>query len=288
VGAPGGDLIAAGSAADTSGESPLRPSALVVERLRPTGEIDTNFGTDGGYVITSLGPELNAGVRDAMVLPGGRLFLAGQIADPKGGTFGAKIVLAGLEPDGSPASDFGKEGVVITDTVSTIGGRRAQAARTKAVAAGTECDRWADDDSKSRRRRNRRVLRVPRATQIVIAAIPPATEPTPKTAAISAQDPRAAEGILGHRRTEDLEGGEEDRVRGRGGGDADPEPGPRGELRPSFAQILQEGGAGDETHRSGGDPQEERGETHRSGGDPQEERGAHGEGPSVDEERVPG
>jgi uncharacterized delta-60 repeat protein len=124
VEAPGGDLIAAGSAADTSGESPLRPSALVVERLRPTGEIDTNFGTDGGYVITSLGPELNAGFRDAMVLPGGRLFLAGQVADPKGGTFGAKIVLAGLEPEGSPASDFGKEGVVITDTVSTIGGRR--------------------------------------------------------------------------------------------------------------------------------------------------------------------
>jgi uncharacterized delta-60 repeat protein len=123
---PGGDLIAAGSAAETGGESPLRPSALVVERLGRTGQVDRNFGT-AGYVITSLGPDLNVGVRDAVVLPGGRLFLAGQVADPKAETFGAKIVLAGLEPDGSPAPDFGDEGLVITATVSAIGGRRGAA-----------------------------------------------------------------------------------------------------------------------------------------------------------------
>ncbi len=121
---PDGDLVAAGSAANTGGESPNRASALVVERLDPAGAVDMDFGAGAGYVITSLGPDLNAGVRDAVVMPGGRLFLAGQVADPKGETFGAKIVLAGLEPDGSPASGFGEEGVVITDTVSTIGGRR--------------------------------------------------------------------------------------------------------------------------------------------------------------------
>lgn len=124
VEAPDGDLIAAGSAAETGSESPIRPSALVVERLSPAGEINTGFGAGDGYVITSLGPELNAGIRDAVVLPRGRLFLAGQVADPKDGVAGAKIVLAGLEPDGSPAPDFGKEGVVITDTVATTGGRR--------------------------------------------------------------------------------------------------------------------------------------------------------------------
>jgi uncharacterized delta-60 repeat protein len=120
---PDGDLIAAGSAAETGGESPLRPSAPVAERLHPTGEVDTNFGNGTGYVITSLGSERHAGVRDVVVLHGGRLFLAGQVADPGSATFGAKIVLEGLEPDGSPAPDFGEEGIVITDTVSTVGGR---------------------------------------------------------------------------------------------------------------------------------------------------------------------
>lgn len=134
--APDGDVIAAGSAAETGGESPLRSSALVVERLGPTGDIDTDFGNGNGNVITSLGSELHVGVRDAVVLPGGRLFLAGQVADPTDQTGGAKIVLAGLEPDGSPAPDFGEEGIVITDTVSTIGGRRGRA-YTSAAAAST-------------------------------------------------------------------------------------------------------------------------------------------------------
>jgi hypothetical protein len=120
---PGGVLVAAGSAAYTGGESPNRASALVVERLDPAGAVDTDFGAGAGYVITSLGPELNAGVRDAVAMPGQAL--PGRPGRrSQGETFGAKIVLAALEPDGSPAPGFGREGVVITDTVSTIGGRR--------------------------------------------------------------------------------------------------------------------------------------------------------------------
>jgi hypothetical protein len=64
-------------------------------------------------------PESRAGVRAAVVLPGGRLFLAGQVADPK--SLGAKIGLAGLEPDGTPATDFGVDGVLVTDTAPSPG-----------------------------------------------------------------------------------------------------------------------------------------------------------------------
>ncbi len=48
------------------------------------------------------------------------MFLAGQVADPNR-PFGAKIVLGGLEADGTPAADFGAEGFVVTDAVSPSG-----------------------------------------------------------------------------------------------------------------------------------------------------------------------
>lgn len=115
--APDGGLIAAGAA--TEDRAPQGPTALAVERLTAAGSADSTF--NAGYVITSLGPELRAGVRAAVVLPGRRLFLAGQVADPKRPPFGAKIVLAGLEADGTPAADFGVEGIVVSDTVSTSG-----------------------------------------------------------------------------------------------------------------------------------------------------------------------
>jgi uncharacterized delta-60 repeat protein len=116
---PDGGLIAAGAAAE-DGE-PRGPTALAVERLTASGSADPTFGAGSGYVTTSLGPELRAGVRDVVVLPGGRLFLAGQVAHFKRGPLGAQIVLAGLEPDGTPAADFGVDGIVVTDTVSTSG-----------------------------------------------------------------------------------------------------------------------------------------------------------------------
>ncbi len=117
--APDGDLLAAGAAAEDGG--PRGPMALAVERLTSSGSADPNFGSGTGYVVRSLGPELRAGVRAAVVLPGGRLFLAGQVAHFRRGPFGARIVLAGLEPDGTPTADFGVEGVVATDTVSPTG-----------------------------------------------------------------------------------------------------------------------------------------------------------------------
>jgi len=117
--APDGDLIAAGAATEDGGAG--GPTALAVERLTSSGSADPTFGSGTGYVVRSLGPELRAGVRAAVVLPGGRLFLAGQVAHFKRGPFGAEIVLAGLEDDGTPAADFGVEGVVVTDTVSPSG-----------------------------------------------------------------------------------------------------------------------------------------------------------------------
>ena len=112
VQAPDGHLIAAGSAAE--GNGPGGPAALAVERLSGAGLADPNFNAGAGYVITSLGPGLRAGVRAAVALPGGRLFLAGQVVDPKRLAV-AKVVLAGLEGDGTPAADFGVDGVVVTN-----------------------------------------------------------------------------------------------------------------------------------------------------------------------------
>jgi uncharacterized delta-60 repeat protein len=119
VEAPEGDLIAAGAALE--GDAAGGPTALAVERLSATGSVDQGFGRGTGYVTTSLGPDQRAGVRAVVALPGGRLFLAGQVGDPK--TLGAKIVLAGLEADGTPAADFGVDGIVVTTTISTSGGR---------------------------------------------------------------------------------------------------------------------------------------------------------------------
>lgn len=116
VQAPDGGLIAAGAA----NGAPQGPTTLAIERLTAAGSADSTFNAGTGYVVTSLGPGLRAGVRATVVLPGGRLFLAGQVANPRG-PFGAEIVLAGLEADGTPAADFGTEGVVVTDTVSPIG-----------------------------------------------------------------------------------------------------------------------------------------------------------------------
>jgi uncharacterized delta-60 repeat protein len=118
VQAPDGNLIAAGAATEDGG--PGGPTALAVERLTASGSADPTFGSGTGYVVRSLGPELRAGIRAALALPGGRLFLAGQVAHFKRGPFGAKIVLAGLEDDGTPATDFGVEGIVVTDAVSPL------------------------------------------------------------------------------------------------------------------------------------------------------------------------
>jgi uncharacterized delta-60 repeat protein len=120
VKAPDGDLIAAGAASEDGAAG--GPAALAVERLTAAGSADSTFNGGTGYVITSLGPELRAGARAAVVLPEGRLFLAGQVADPTR-PFGAKIALAGVEADGTLAADFGAEGVVVTRTVSPAGGQ---------------------------------------------------------------------------------------------------------------------------------------------------------------------
>ena len=95
---PDGDLIAAGSAADGTG--PGAATALAVERMTGDGSADPTFNAGTGYATISVGPGLRAGVRAAVVLPGGRLFLAGQVADPKRPTR-AKLVIAGLEADGT-------------------------------------------------------------------------------------------------------------------------------------------------------------------------------------------
>jgi uncharacterized delta-60 repeat protein len=113
---PDGDLVGVGASRDDDG--PNASTSFVVERLSAEGLPAPGFGAGAGYVTAALGAGLRTGARAAVLLPGGRLLLAGQAADPNGSSFGAKIALVAVEADGTPATDFGAGGARVTDAVS--------------------------------------------------------------------------------------------------------------------------------------------------------------------------
>jgi len=86
----------------------------LVERFNPDGSLDTTFGNGTGYVtIGSALPSNQANETLAgSVQSDGKLVAAGW------GTFGATMLLARLNPDGSPDTIFGNGGLVTTAIAS--------------------------------------------------------------------------------------------------------------------------------------------------------------------------
>lgn len=100
---PDGKIIAAG----WSGTQNNIFLALV--RYHPDGNLDTSFGSDGKVLSywTGYTPAFAVALQ-----PDGKIIAAGQ-ASSDGGHF--NFALVRYNPDGSPDSDFGSDGLIITD-----------------------------------------------------------------------------------------------------------------------------------------------------------------------------
>jgi uncharacterized delta-60 repeat protein len=79
-----------------------------------SGLPDPSFGGGTGYVITNFGQNYNRALSMAVYLDG-KVISAGSTQDLAGDDFGADFAIAKYNEDGSPASDFGVNGLVMTD-----------------------------------------------------------------------------------------------------------------------------------------------------------------------------
>ena len=87
------------------------PTTFYVARYNDDGSLDTDFGSDG-VVITDLGGRDIA--RSVTVQPDGKILVAGDTAT-ESGDFASDFALVRYNDDGTPDTDFGTGGVVITD-----------------------------------------------------------------------------------------------------------------------------------------------------------------------------
>jgi uncharacterized delta-60 repeat protein len=78
-----------------------------------TGELDPSFG-DNGHVITGFGNNFNRALSVA-INNEGEIFAAGATQNLEGDDFAADFAIAKYNADGSLATDFGDNGLVITD-----------------------------------------------------------------------------------------------------------------------------------------------------------------------------
>lgn len=113
-----GRIVVAGmSSPDNGGAADGRAT---IARLRPNGTLDSTFSGDGklvesfGYACGGSGAEASSGdgLTDVVVLPDGRLRLAGYTGEGSGS---GNIVVLGLNADGSRDCGFGSGGRVFLD-----------------------------------------------------------------------------------------------------------------------------------------------------------------------------
>src|SRR5262245_6456680 len=97
---PDGKLVAAGYV------SPFSSTELGLARYDVSGTLDPTFGTEG-LVTTPVGVQLNVQGLGLGLQPDGKLVVAGATNGE-----GQDILLARYDPDGSPDSTFGEEGIV--------------------------------------------------------------------------------------------------------------------------------------------------------------------------------
>ena len=136
---PDGAVVATGSV-DPDGTA--APTGIAVARLRPSGELDTGFGT-GGVVISR--PAAFAEAADVEIQPDGRLLVAGRAAQESEGELPWEWAVLRLEPDGRLDPGFGEDGVALTAV-----GRDANAAALqpdgRLVVVGCDCPVQAGPD----------------------------------------------------------------------------------------------------------------------------------------------
>jgi uncharacterized delta-60 repeat protein len=143
-----GRIVAAGDVEEDTGG--LGPSRFAVDRLLPTGEADTAFGTDG-QVITAMGSDFSI-ARGVAIQSDDRIVAAGSVAsfDATTNLFGAARYLAG---EALPAPDLvesavGAAGsahkVAVSDTVTNVGGATAGKSLTRYYLS-TDTTRSGDD-----------------------------------------------------------------------------------------------------------------------------------------------
>jgi uncharacterized delta-60 repeat protein len=117
----GGNIVVAGEA----GASATNGAFALLE-YGPTGKLDPRFGTNGVALTrvsaggagawpagVPLGPGAGAGASAVVLLPNGRLLVAGY-AQPNDFTAGARIALARYLPNGTLDTTFGSAGIVVT------------------------------------------------------------------------------------------------------------------------------------------------------------------------------
>jgi uncharacterized delta-60 repeat protein len=143
-----GRIVAAGDVEeDTGGFGPPR---FAVDRLLPTGQADTAFGTNG-QVITAMGSDFSI-ARGVAIQTDDKIVAAGSVASFDGTTnlFGAARYLAG---EALPAPDLVESAVgavasshkvAVSDTVTNVGGVTAGASLTRYYLS-TDTTRSIDD-----------------------------------------------------------------------------------------------------------------------------------------------
>ncbi|MBY8872195.1 hypothetical protein K7640_10120 [Micromonospora sp. PLK6-60] len=103
--APKGRLVVVG----TAGLGQPNQSGFAVARYLPDGRLDPGFGT-GGVVVAPIGPQRSAGASDVVVLPDGRILVAGGATDAQGNP---GFAAARFLPNGRLDPGFGTGGSVI-------------------------------------------------------------------------------------------------------------------------------------------------------------------------------
>ncbi|PZG02204.1 hypothetical protein C1I99_03585 [Micromonospora deserti] len=103
--APKGKLVVVGTAG-LGGENEL---GFAVARYLPNGELDASFGT-GGIVVAPVGPARSAGASDVVVLPDGRILVAGGGNDADGNP---GFAAARFLHDGRLDPSFGDGGSIV-------------------------------------------------------------------------------------------------------------------------------------------------------------------------------
>jgi uncharacterized delta-60 repeat protein len=96
----GGRIVAVGGRNEFSGGEP----ASLIVAFRPDGRIDPRFGS-GGRVLFPHRREGYTALRDVVVLPGGKLLVAGYLGD--------RFFVARLRPNGDLDRSFGSHGKIL-------------------------------------------------------------------------------------------------------------------------------------------------------------------------------
>jgi uncharacterized delta-60 repeat protein len=103
---PDGKIVTAGTAGTGNGG----PGHFLLARYLEDGSLDSTFG-NGGYAETAAG---GAAYPHAVALqPDGKIVVAGETG-PVSDTIGSEFIVARFDPDGSPDTSFGTDGVTTT------------------------------------------------------------------------------------------------------------------------------------------------------------------------------